>query len=155
MVVDVRLVRLDTDAGAAVPDLSEKCKDKFSHLITYLRSLLAVPPEGEHVLTRAEVGRDLQPVHDGEEELGEAEDQVGLAEAQEAGGGGWELGPSPQAVSLQLSEVSAVRSATGGDGVLGPLAALWPGPLPRPVGQEPGLLSVLAVLDPLAVPVEV
>ena len=53
MVVDIRLVRLDLDAGAAVPDL---------------RSLLAVPPEGEHVLTRAEVGRDLQLVHDGEEE---------------------------------------------------------------------------------------
>ena len=50
-----------------------------------LRSVLAVPPEGEDVLARLHLGH-LHLVHDGEEELGGTWSYVALSVPREAGG---------------------------------------------------------------------
>ena len=86
-----------------------------------MRSLFTVPSEGEDVVPRTEVGWDLDSVHDGEEELREAEHQHRLTEAQQSGAGGRELRSCLETVRLHLSEVSAIGTTAGRDGVLGPL----------------------------------
>ena len=133
------MVRGDSDAGAAVPNLW---------------CLLAVPPEGEDVLAWAEVGRHLHLVHDGEEELRQPRGQVGLTEAQETWEGGRKLWTSPETVRLHLREITTVWQTTGRDGVLGPLRSLRPGALGGPVSRELQPGPRLPVLHPLSLPVE-